>query len=44
MLPAMVLLGMMLFTWGAAVWASLHEEDDRPQHPLRSERPRKWAA
>lgn len=43
MFPAMVLLGLMLFTWGAAVWASLRE-DDTQEHSVQSGSLHKWAA
>ena len=44
MVPAMVLLGIMFFTWGAAVWATLDEDTQRPERPLQNETLRKWAA
>jgi hypothetical protein len=33
MFPAMVLLGMMFFMWGAAVWATMHEDEDGYEGP-----------
>jgi hypothetical protein len=44
MLPAMVLLGIMFFTWGAAVWATLEEDNERQERPLQDETLHKWAA
>jgi len=43
MYPAMLLLGLMVFTWGAAVWASLRD-DDTLERPLETERSQKGAA
>jgi hypothetical protein len=44
MFPAMVLLGMMLFMWGAAVWATMLDEDDRHEPSLQDGTSEKWAA
>jgi hypothetical protein len=44
MFPAMVLLGMMLFMWGAAVWATMLDEDDRHESSLQDGTSEKWAA
>jgi len=47
MYPALLLLLLMAFTWGAAVWASLRDDDrldDRLEGPWESERSQKRAA
>jgi hypothetical protein len=44
MFPAMVLLGMMLFMWGAAVWATMLDEDDKHEPSLQEGTSKKWAA
>ena len=43
MYPAMLLSALMIFTWGAAVWASLRDDDTR-ERPWESERSQKRAA
>lgn len=43
MYQIVTLLGLMLFTWGAAVWASFREESAIQGRPSYTEIPRKAA-
>jgi hypothetical protein len=43
MVTVYMLLGLMLFTWGAAIWASFHDEETEEHHTSQGQYPRRAA-